>query len=701
LQFSIASRLNFWDYQITMYNLVKRSTFSLLLCAVVRRHAAAARAFRCSLVPLVWLSTLNPQLSTCSAQGTAFMYQGRLNDSGSPANGNYDLRFAIYDSGTNGNAVSLALTNSPTAASNGLFAVNLDFGPGVFTGPARWLDIGVRTNGSTNAFIVLSPRQLLSPVPYAIFANTASNLSGSLPASQLAGTLPASAFAGYTNTVALTNGGNLFGGTFNGNGGGVTNVNVTNLTGVLADNQLPSNTAFVNSNQTFIGSNNFTGNNFFSGANTFTNWGNSYIGNFFGNGLVAWITVSGTSTQAMSDAGYLLTNSQLTTVTLPPSPNVGDIVRISGAGAGGWKVAQNTNQSILGFFSSFGGSQWRLTSASSPQNWDSIASSSDGSKLAATVYGSSGGIYVSSDSGQTWAATNTIFAALRAIASSSDGSKLVAANYGAGIYTNSSSASGGWGIGGSTSGLNWISVASSSDGSKLVAAANGKGIYTSTNSGATWKQQTTGLPSGGTQNWYYVASSANGSNLVAVFYGGGLYTSTNAGQSWAQQTTGLPTNPNWISVASSADGTKLAAVAVNTGIYTSVNSGLNWTQQTNGAPATTNWASIASSSDGSKLAAMVFGGGIYLSSNLGLTWAQVSAPSNNWYCVASSADGSKLAAVNYGGGIYTSLATLAATASTTGTNGYITGPQGSAVELQYIGNGQFMPVSSAGSIWAF
>jgi hypothetical protein len=35
-----------------------------------------------------------------------------------------------------------------------------------------------------------------------------------------------------------------------------------------------------------------------------------------------------------------------------------------------------------------------------------------------------------------------------------------------------------------------------------------------------------------------------------------------------------------------------------------------------------------------------------------------------------------------------------------GTSGYIIGGQGSAVELQYIGNNQFMPVSSAGNIWA-
>ena len=92
--------------------------------------------------------------------------------------------------------------------------------------------------------------------------------------------------------------------------------------------------------------------------------GNSFIGSFFGNGLVGWIVVSGTSTQAMSDAGYLLISTQLTTVTLPPSPNVDDIVRISGAGAGGWKVAQNAGQAILGNFSGFTSSSWTVSGAS-------------------------------------------------------------------------------------------------------------------------------------------------------------------------------------------------------------------------------------------------------------------------------------------------------------------------------------------------
>lgn len=152
---------------------------------------------------IVALSFLLAANTGLHAQGTAFTYQGRLNDGGKPSTGIYDLRFTIFDS-TNqpGNVIAGPLTNSATAVSNGLFAVTLDFGAGVFTGNPYFLEMGVRTNGNTNAFTVLSPRQLLTPTPYAIFANTASNLSGPLPAAQVAGTLPASAFAAYSNTVA-------------------------------------------------------------------------------------------------------------------------------------------------------------------------------------------------------------------------------------------------------------------------------------------------------------------------------------------------------------------------------------------------------------------------------------------------------------------------------------------------------------------
>src|SRR4051812_30376862 len=114
------------------------------------------------------LAAIHYPLST-SAQGTAFTYQGRLNDGGAPAGGNYDLKFTIYDALTGGSIVGTPLTNAPVAVSNGLFTVTLDFGAGAFDGNPRWLEIGVHTNGNVG-FFTLSPRQALTPAPYAITA---------------------------------------------------------------------------------------------------------------------------------------------------------------------------------------------------------------------------------------------------------------------------------------------------------------------------------------------------------------------------------------------------------------------------------------------------------------------------------------------------------------------------------------------------
>ena len=128
------------------------------------------------------------------AQGTAISYQGRLIVSGTPANTNYDFRFAVFDAPINGNMLSFSVTNFDTPVSNGLFIVKLDFGPGIFNGTDNgsndWLDIGVRAIGGTT-FTELTPRQPILPVPYALFAVSASNLLGSLQATQLVGNVSA------------------------------------------------------------------------------------------------------------------------------------------------------------------------------------------------------------------------------------------------------------------------------------------------------------------------------------------------------------------------------------------------------------------------------------------------------------------------------------------------------------------------------
>jgi len=153
--------------------------------------------------------------ATVFAQGTAFTYQGRLNDGASPANGTYDLTFSLFNVSSGAGQVGNTFTNSATAVSNGLFTVTLDFGAN-FPGAGRWLEIGVRTNGG-GAFATLSPRQPLTATPYAL---TASNLTGALPVGQLTGTFPLAQLP----AILLTNnqsGVNLTG-SFTGNGSGLT-----------------------------------------------------------------------------------------------------------------------------------------------------------------------------------------------------------------------------------------------------------------------------------------------------------------------------------------------------------------------------------------------------------------------------------------------------------------------------------------------
>ena len=104
----------------------------------------------------------------------------------------------------------------------------------------------------------------LLPTPYAIFANTASNLSGTLPSAQLSGALPSAQISGtYSGPVTFSNSANsfigAFSGTFSGTGSGLSNLNASQLTsGTVADARLSANVALLNANQTFTGSNIFT-----------------------------------------------------------------------------------------------------------------------------------------------------------------------------------------------------------------------------------------------------------------------------------------------------------------------------------------------------------------------------------------------------------------------------------------------------------
>ena len=106
--------------------------------------------------------------------------------------------FRLYDQGSGGVQVGPAITTT-VPISEGLFAVNLDFGGGIFTGDGRWLDIRVMCPGDAG-FADLG-RQELTAAPYALHALGA-------PWSGLTG-VPAGFADGIDNDTAYSAGNQL------------------------------------------------------------------------------------------------------------------------------------------------------------------------------------------------------------------------------------------------------------------------------------------------------------------------------------------------------------------------------------------------------------------------------------------------------------------------------------------------------------
>lgn len=153
--------------------------------------------------------------------GTAFTYQGYLQDANGPVTGPYDLEFKLYDQPGAGNPLGV-VTKAQTPVGDGRFTVTLDFGAGAFDGGTRWLEIGVRTHAPA-AFAVLAPRQELTPTPYALFAANATSASqvapgavsaagiadGAITAAKLASGQVVTSLNGLTDAVTLTAGANI------------------------------------------------------------------------------------------------------------------------------------------------------------------------------------------------------------------------------------------------------------------------------------------------------------------------------------------------------------------------------------------------------------------------------------------------------------------------------------------------------------
>jgi hypothetical protein len=118
-------------------------------------------------------------LSRAESMGTAFTYQGRLIDANAVADGLYDFQLKLFDDPhvKLGNQVGSTIDMNELDVIEGYFTAELDFARGdsnVFDGNALWLEIRVRPGEleDPDEYIILLPRQQITPTPYAIYAQT-------------------------------------------------------------------------------------------------------------------------------------------------------------------------------------------------------------------------------------------------------------------------------------------------------------------------------------------------------------------------------------------------------------------------------------------------------------------------------------------------------------------------------------------------
>jgi hypothetical protein len=122
--------------------------------------------------------------ASASAQPTAFTYQGRLKNGAQPAAGLHDFRFRLWDAASGGAQLGTTQCVNNVPVAEGLFTAPIDFGPQFATTSPRFLEIEVRADigldcATIGGFVVLAPRQALTPAPVAGHAGSAFSLAAS------------------------------------------------------------------------------------------------------------------------------------------------------------------------------------------------------------------------------------------------------------------------------------------------------------------------------------------------------------------------------------------------------------------------------------------------------------------------------------------------------------------------------------------
>ena len=300
---------------------------------------------------------------------------------------------------------------------------------------------------------------------------------------------------------------------------------------------------------------------------------------------------------------------------------------------------------------------WQSTPIPSPEytKYDEVASNGDGTRLAACEYG--GKVYLSDDSGASWAETNPQPAGVRnwwSIASDLTGSNLVVAAFGDAIYTTSDYGASWTRRLPGASGIGWSTVASDEDGSFLAAwESSNNELWISDDSGATWSLSPVTTDSDGGR--LGLAMDADGSHLVIGGVFGPIYTSGNSGASWTERAPGGLDEGDWYGCATSSDGSvMIVANQWDKKVFVSIDYGVNWTDRT--PVASKNYTRVTCNADGSMLVVAAQYDRIYYSSDGGVSWNEHRPAGDTdqiWYSIATGKSNDSLLAYIYAGTMYT------------------------------------------------
>ncbi|MFZ2189783.1 MAG: LamG-like jellyroll fold domain-containing protein [Candidatus Magasanikiibacteriota bacterium] len=297
-----------------------------------------------------------------------------------------------------------------------------------------------------------------------------------------------------------------------------------------------------------------------------------------------------------------------------------DSINISGDGQ---KIFGVDSAGAIGniYLSTDNGSTW--SSLKSNGYWRTVASSYNGQIIAAgQCCGSQ--INVSTNGGSSWSTVGPSNVMVD-IDMSTSGIKQVAISTG-GVFVSTDS------------GSNWLqkttgipvvpeAVAMSDNGNIITAVDTGGKIYVSTDTGNNWTAKDSN------RNWSDVAVSGDGTLQTAVVSGGQIYISTTTGNTWVAK----DSNRTWSAIDMSSDGVNQTAVVYDGQIYISTTTGNTWVAK----GSSRSWLNVSMSNDGDKRVVCdnTFANhSPYFSSALAVTGLS-SLISNNWYHIASTYDG--------------------------------------------------------------